>query len=108
MDFDSAATGVGLQGNFLVQLGPANLFGSPDWEPCFVQIDPDLTLRVWASQEEAQEVSPEMRLDDKKTSKRARASAGEPAARHRVLMVTLCHGIAVDCLLCAGRSQARR
>lgn len=58
MDFDHAqgSSGVGMQGKFLVQLGPANLFGSPDWEPCFVELAHDLTLRVWASQEEAHEV----------------------------------------------------
>lgn len=56
MAFDSGYES-GLQGSFLVQLGPANLFGSPDWEPCFVRLAPDLTLRVWASEDEAQEVS---------------------------------------------------
>lgn len=55
MDLDSTDNS-GVHGNFLVLLGPANWFSGPDWEPCYVQLTPDLTLRVWASQDEAQEV----------------------------------------------------
>jgi hypothetical protein len=41
------------EGWYLVELGAQNWFGTPDWDKCFLQIDEFMTLRVWASEEDA-------------------------------------------------------